>query len=114
MIRAASPVRHRAAVAHGFEKTELRRRRAGPYSSTDGRQISECLCCAVLSSCFVELVCLQAINGMVIVSAFFQASLLLGMTIGVRLQVFGCSRLPADSSLTTTALHRVLECGDKD
>jgi hypothetical protein len=55
MIRAASPLRHKASVAHGFWKTELRRRRAGPYSSTDGRQISECLSCAVLSSCFVLL-----------------------------------------------------------
>ena len=94
-------------MAHGFWKTELRRRLAGPFSSTDGRQISECLCCAVASSCLVlRGVYFQAMNGTIIVSAFFQASLLPTMTIEVRLQVLDCSRLSADGAADHELLHR--------
>jgi hypothetical protein len=40
-------------------------------------------------------------NGTLIVSVFFQASLLPAMTMEVRLQVLDCSRRSADALLTT-------------
>jgi hypothetical protein len=45
-------------------------------------------------------------NGTIIVSAFFQASLLPTMTIEVRLQVLDCSRLSADGAADHELLHR--------
>lgn len=58
--------------------------------------------------------CLQAINGNIVVSAFFQASSLPGVTKEVRLLVSMAAGRPLTLLLTTTAQHGVLECSDKN